>query len=251
VTTDQTTTALAGPGFLEPGGPTSVPELTGHRIGKAAPITGAWLDCGCADGGYSRALVDAGADRVVGVDVLADRIAAAQAGDSRSGRVTFVTQTDDSLPLEDGSVDGVLLNEVLEHVADERRTLAEIERVLRPGGRLILFSPNRLFPAEGHGLRFGPDSAIGMPVPLVPWLPSRLTARFMTARNYWPVQLRRLVEGAGLKIEAFGTVFPQFATYSMLPDGVARRYRKAVPALERTPGVRWFGVSVYLNARKP
>ena len=42
------------------------------------------------------------------------------------------------------------MNEMFEHVADERWALAEILRVLKPGGILVLISPNRWFPIEGH-----------------------------------------------------------------------------------------------------
>ncbi len=46
------------------------------------------------------------------------------------------------LPLEDGSVDCVLFLEVIEHLKEPERGLAEIHRVLKPGGRLILVFPN-------------------------------------------------------------------------------------------------------------
>ncbi|MDX6690064.1 MAG: hypothetical protein QOG15_1521 [Solirubrobacteraceae bacterium] len=243
--------ARGAPGHPDPGGPTAVSAMLDHRLAKMAPIRGAWLDCGCADGGYCVALLDAGADRVAGVDPEAGRIAAAGERDSRDGRLSFHTLTDERLPFADASFDGVLLNEVLEHVENERATLAEIARVLRPGGRLVLYSPNRFFPAEGHGLRLSARVTLGFPVPLVPWLPERLTARFMRARNYWPSQLQRLVEESGLEVKRLGTAFPQFAMYSLLPERVIAAYRTFVPIFERMPVLRWFGVSVFIEARRP
>jgi SAM-dependent methyltransferase len=237
-------------GFPAPGGSTAEQPLVDHRLEKIAPITGRWLDYGCADGGYAAGLLGAGAERVTGVDVVAERIAQAGERDSRGGRLEFLCVQDDTLPFEDATFDGVLINEVLEHVADEERTLSEVARVLRPNGRLVLYSPNRFFPVEGHGLRFSETIAIRKPVPLVPWLPARLTARFMQAHNYWPWQLQRLVHDAGFEICSLGTVFPQFALYLALPEGVGSAYRRRIATVERTPLIRWFGVSVFIDARK-
>jgi SAM-dependent methyltransferase len=242
---------LLDPGFRSPGGSTAERPLVEHRLGRVAPITGRWLDYGCADGGYTVGLLDAGAERVTGVDVVAERIARANERDEHGGRLEFLCVVGDTLPFEAASFDGVLVNEVLEHVADERRTLSEIARVLQPGGRLVLYGPNRLFPAEGHGLRFSAARAIGVPVPLVPWLPTRLTARFMQARNYWPWQLRRLVESAGLEVCSMGSAFPQFALYLESPGRVLDSYRRRISSIERAPLIRWFGVSVFIEARKP
>ena len=51
-----------------------------------------------------------------------------------------------------GVFDLVLSNEVIEHVVDDRQALAESARVMRPGGRLALFCPNRGYPFETHGI---------------------------------------------------------------------------------------------------
>ena len=56
-----------------------------------------------------------------------------------SGTVTEASVTD--LPFGDGSFDGAVLGEVLEHVEDDRGALAELARVLRPGGVLALSVP--------------------------------------------------------------------------------------------------------------
>src|SRR4051812_45501937 len=75
---------------------------------------------------------------------------------------SFFTIFGHQLRFEDQSFDGVLLNEVLEHIADEAASSSEIRRVLRPYGFLAAISPNRWFPFEGHGMRlFGHD--LGFP----------------------------------------------------------------------------------------
>jgi SAM-dependent methyltransferase len=236
---------------LHPGESTAVPSNVTYRLGKLQQrgvVAGRWLDCGCADGGYAIGLADRGASHVTGVDPMEDRIAVA------SGRTTgrpleFLVHEAENLPFPDASFDGVLLNEVLEHVADERQTLSEIHRVLKPGGYLALFSPNRWFPFEGHGLLIR-GRAIRFPVPWIPWLPESLTRRYLVARNYWPGDLRRLVTDIGFVVEHHGSVFPVLEVYPWLPPWAIRGFRALVPAFERIPFIRRFGVSNFVLARR-
>jgi SAM-dependent methyltransferase len=88
------------------------------------PPGGRVLDYGCADVPYRRFFP---------ADL--DYVAADLPGNPDA---TLALRDDGSVPLEDGSVDAVLSTQVLEHVADPRLYLAECNRVLRPGGRLLL-----------------------------------------------------------------------------------------------------------------
>ena len=241
------------PRYLEPGASTAVESNVSYRLSKLRErgvLHGAWLDCGCSSGGYTTALARRGADEVIGVDLEADRITRAQANRPPDlMNVSFSCASSEELPFHDERFDGVLLNEVLEHVGDERATLAEIRRVLRPGGVLAVMSPNRYFPFEGHGMRLGGRS-INVPIPFLPWLPSALAMRCMRARNYWPAELRDLVRRAGFEILTTESVFPVFEVYPWLPKPVVRRYREAVPRLETLPLVRRFGVSTFVLGRR-
>lgn len=236
---------------LHPGGSTAAPTNVAYRLDKLmrlGVIAGRWLDCGCADGGYSVALLDRGASHVTGIDQLEDRIAVAR--QRAEGRpLEFHVHEAENLPFSDASFDGVLLNEVLEHVADERKTLGELHRVLRPGGHLALFSPNRWFPFEGHGLRLR-GRAIEFPAPWIPWLPESLTGPYLVARNYWPRELRQLVLDAGFTIEHQSSAFPVLEQYPWLPSRAIRGFRAAVPALETMPLIRHFGVSTFILGRR-
>ncbi|ACL61619.1 class I SAM-dependent methyltransferase [Methylobacterium nodulans] len=240
------------PAYLHPGGSTAVGSNVEYRLGKlkeTGVLKGVWLDYGCADGGYTAALTRYGAEKAVGVDPDRDRIEMAKAKGA-SDTVSFAWYDGQELPFEAESFNGVFLNEVLEHVLDEPATLAEIRRVLRPGGHLAVMSPNRWFPFEGHGMRvMGRD--LGFPIPFLPWLPSRLAMRFMSARNYWPYELRNVVARSGLEIVSVSYVLPVFEVYPWLPQGLIRLYRRLMPVIERAPGLRKFGVSTFVLARRP
>ena len=241
------------PGQIDRGIATAVGRNVSYRIEKVAshlPISGTWLDCGCADGGYTNALVDAGAERVVGTDVEEARIAKARLRWAGNPALTFEVAAAEQLPFADGSFDGVFLNEVLEHVHDEARSLAEIRRVLRPNGALAVLVPNRYFPFEGHGLRVG-MRRLDVPVPILPWLPGRISRHFMRARNYWPSEARSLVELQGFEVIGQESVFPVFEVFAWLPRGAVRWYVRNLPRIERIPFVRRFGVSTLVAARKP
>ncbi len=224
----------------------------GHRVGKLAAlgiVHGRWLDVGCASGHYTIALGEAGADSVVGIDIAEERLAEARRRWANTDDVTFHVQDIEDSTFSDASFDGILLNEVLEHVPSEERALAEMWRLLVDGGHLCVFSPNRWFPFEGHRLLVG-SRELRPPVPVVPWLPRRATQRYMVARNYWPRELRRLVTDAGFETVYLGSAFPRFGIYKWLPESLIPAWRAAIPTLETLPLICRFGVSTLVVARK-
>jgi SAM-dependent methyltransferase len=240
------------PRFCEPGHSTAVGRVLDYRLEKLQSrglISGDWLDLGCADGLYTIALAERGASTATGIDPIPEVVERADAR-PHPANVAFRLAQGERLPFEAETFDGVLLNEVLEHVADEEVTLREVARVLRGGGRLALFSPNRWFPFEGHGARLSERrSLIGRPVPLMPWFPARLTRRFATARNYWPGQLRRLVTDAGLTVVESSWALAQFEQYPWLPERLRERYWRNVESIERSPAARLLAVSTFIIAR--
>ena len=98
------------------------------------------LDAGCAKGRFVRALSDMGA-RAVGTDPVWGFIRAAS---QNVPHRPFVVSTVTRLPFADGTYYGVLCVEVLEHVPDLDAALAELARVLKPGGRAIIIDKNLL-----------------------------------------------------------------------------------------------------------
>ena len=96
------------------------------------------LDLGCGAGDFLSLLRRVGAEPV-GVE-LSER-ALERARLREPSAETHLLSPDDSIPLAHGSIDLVWCSEVIEHVADVGGLLAEVRRVLRPGGRLLLTTP--------------------------------------------------------------------------------------------------------------
>lgn len=97
------------------------------------------LDAGCRDGTLMRHFLDG--NRVVGCDID-DR--ALQLCRAAHGVPVVNADLMHGLPFRDEAFDGAVLGEVLEHVVDPRFVLAEIQRVLRPGGTFVGSVPNAL-----------------------------------------------------------------------------------------------------------
>jgi len=94
------------------------------------------LDLGCRDGALTRVYADG--NEIVGVDADRDALAAA----AKLGIETHWADLDQPLAFPDSSFDVVVAGELLEHLRDPKRTVAEIRRVLRPGGTFVASVPN-------------------------------------------------------------------------------------------------------------
>jgi len=100
------------------------------------------LDYGCGYGGKAIAYA-AQAQHVSGIEPVERHIAGARAFALAAGcgNVDFQVCGEHVIPYEDGSFDVVLSHDVLEHVDDPSRSMREIHRVLRPGGKAYLIFP--------------------------------------------------------------------------------------------------------------
>jgi SAM-dependent methyltransferase len=96
------------------------------------------------------------------------------------------------LPYRSDTFDTLLSHEVLEHVADDRLAAHEMVRVLKPGGRIVIFAPNRWYPFETHGHYWRGQYYFGN-TPLINYLPNVLRNRLAPhVRAYTSRGLRRL-----------------------------------------------------------
>ena len=103
------------------------------------------LDVGCNVGDSLRWAHQRGITVLRGLDINAGAVAVARERLAPLGDVDVRHGSADALPFADASVDLVLCLEVLEHIPAELRpgAIAEMRRVLRPGGRLLLTTPHR------------------------------------------------------------------------------------------------------------
>ena len=99
------------------------------------------LDAGCGGGFLSNALAARGFS-VTGVDLAKDSLAVARRHDP-TGSVRYVEGSVYELPFENASFDVVTAMDLLEHVEDPARAVAEFARVLKPGGLLFFHTFNR------------------------------------------------------------------------------------------------------------
>lgn len=108
-----------------------------------------FLDLGCGEGRHLHAAYFAAPVLAVGVDLKFEDVARTRAGlaeigalEAEGGRAAGLAVGNAlALPFPDGAFDKIVCSEVLEHIPDYRAALAEIHRVLRPGGLLAVSVP--------------------------------------------------------------------------------------------------------------
>jgi SAM-dependent methyltransferase len=201
-------------------------------------LQGRVLDDGCGVGEYLARLATT-ARAAHGAEI--DRPRAVQAL-ARSRPATVVCAAGEHLPYASAAFDLVLSHEVLEHVADDRAALAEITRVIVPGGRLVLFVPNRGYPFETHGVFWRGRYTFGN-IPLVNYLPRRWRDRLAPhVRVYTAGDLGRLLSGLPVAVVERRIVFGAYDNLIARWPRFGRALRAALQAMERTP-LRGLGLS--------
>jgi SAM-dependent methyltransferase len=156
-------------------------ELT-RTLELAPPL--AVLDVGSGIGGPARYLAQTYGCDVTGIDLTPAFVALASDLTARTGladRVRFVEGSALALPFEDGRFDLATMNHVGMNIADKARVFAEARRVLRPGGRFVVFDLMRA--AEGE-----------LPMPM-PWADTAATS-FVEP----PARYRALLGAAGFTV---------------------------------------------------
>ncbi len=198
---------------------------------------------GCGIGAYVRALRRY-TPHVVGLDIDAKVLHVA------GQTLPHLCQAaGEALPFPDNIFDTVLSHEVIEHVNDDRQTVAEMIRVLKPGGRAVIFCPNRFYPFETHGHFWRGQYHFGN-TPFINYLPDPLRNKLAPhVRAYTPWGLRRLFRDLPVRIVYHTQIYPGYDNIIARWPRIGRGIRAVTYALERTP-LRILGLSHFLVVEK-
>ncbi|MCA1726432.1 MAG: class I SAM-dependent methyltransferase [Actinobacteria bacterium] len=211
-------------------------------IRRFAPLDGArFLDVGCGIGTYVKRVRELAA-LSAGIDISEKRL-------RQSTVPNLVAAVSERLPFADASFDVILLNEVIEHVRDDRETLAECLRVVRPGGHVVIYAPNRLYPFETHGIYMGKRYRFGN-IPLVNYLPNVLRDRLVPhAKAYTEGDIRKLVAGLPARTIVHTYVYPGFDNIVARNPRMGLWLRRVLYRAEQNPARR-FGLSHFVVLRR-
>ncbi len=220
-----------------------------HALGRDSLAGLRALDVGCSAGFIADELARDGAS-TTGVDI--DEPGLATARKRFGAHVDFRLARGEELPLPDGSVDVAVLNHIYEHVVDPEAVLADIHRVLAPGGVLYLGLGHRFQLIEPH-----------YRLPFLSWLPRGLADLYLRAsgrgesyyeRYYSPRGLRRLVAA----YDVWDYTLPvladpeAFAGHDVVPGWVSHLPRAALAAaLPVVPTYVWVGFKGHATPAGP
>ena len=123
---------------------------------------------------------------------------------------------------------------MLEHVQDDQLAIREMVRVLKPGGRIVLFCPNRGYPFAPHGIYWKGNYRFGN-IPLVNWLPRKWRDKLAPhVEIYTRKDLRKLFKGLPVKFITQRTVFGGYDNIIQRHPRLGKALRNFLYALEKT-----------------
>jgi ubiquinone/menaquinone biosynthesis C-methylase UbiE len=201
----------------------------------STPDKGLWLDLGCGTGWIHEVLRMKGyRRRLVGVDIAFGMLRFAKRKHMRA-----VLGDAEHLPFEDNQFDGVLAKGVLHHLPDMKAAVAEIARVLRPGGSAVLADPN-LSPLRA--LRFALKNRAMHFSPLHRALHPRDYARQIAP-------FLNIVDVSYFGLLAYPAAFPDILPFRVSEKQIKRLIR-IDQTLAKTPLLNRFCWAFKLTARK-
>ena len=204
---------------------------------------GTCFENGCGVGMYVKHLTPL-AGRVIGLEY--DQ---GQAVEALTQGNQILRGAGEHLPFDDDQFDVILSHEVIEHVQDDRLAIQEMVRTLKPGGRIVLFCPNRWYPVETHGIYWRGQYKFGNK-PLVNYLPRAIRDKLAPHVNvYTQRDLHHLFKGLPVQFIEKTIVFGAYDNLIYRFGGAAKFIRGILQFLEKTP-LRVFGLSHFWVVEK-
>ncbi|MCU0512741.1 MAG: class I SAM-dependent methyltransferase [Anaerolineae bacterium] len=181
---------------------------------------------------------------VTGMDIEPERVRQAQ-----TRAPLALVGAAEALPYPANYFDTLLSHEVIEHVQDDRQSAREMVRVLKPGGRLVLFCPNRWYPFETHGHYWRGVYHFGN-TPFINYLPDALRNRLAPhVRAYTRRRLLRLFDDLPVRLVHYRRIYAAYDNWIARLGAPARVARDWLHRLEQTPLDTW-GMSHLLVLEK-
>lgn len=178
---------------------------------------------------YVEQLANLGAD-VTGLEYEFER-----AADALSRASKIINAAGEFLPLPASTFDLILSHEVLEHVQDDAQAVREMVRVLKPGGRIVLFVPNRGYPFETHGVYWRGRYRFGN-ILFINYLPRAWRDRLAPhVRVYSRRNLSRLFDDLPVRFVERAIIFGAYDNLIARFGAIGKVLRTALQFLEKTP----------------
>ncbi|MFN8373540.1 MAG: class I SAM-dependent methyltransferase [Anaerolineae bacterium] len=185
---------------------------------------------GCGVGMYASQIRRRFTLHVEAFDIELERVE-----DTRAEVPTAVVAAAEAVPYPDNTFDTILSHEVLEHVNNDRMAAREMVRVLKPGGRIVIFAPNRWYPFETHGHYWQGEYHFGN-TPLINYLPDAIRDKLAPhVRAYTGHGLRGLFAGEPVKIVCHTRIYGGYDNIIARLGTSGRFIRNTLYAFENTP----------------
>ncbi len=216
-----------------------------NMIVKAAGerVKGMILENGCGVGMYVEHISPFGGT-VIGLEYDFDRTIE---GRTRSPHI--LNAAGENLPILSSTFDLILSHEVIEHVQDDRAAIREMIRVLKPGGRIVLFCPNRGYPVETHGIYWNGNYHFGNKL-FVNYLPRKLRDKLAPhVRVYSKRDLLKLFDDLPVNFIEQTVIFGAYDNIIARFGILGRLLRAVLQFLEKTP-LKILGISHFWVVEK-
>jgi SAM-dependent methyltransferase len=153
------------------------------------------------------------------------------------------------VPYGANTFDTILSHEVLEHVENDRVAVKEMVRTLKPGGRIVIFAPNRWYPFETHGHYWRGEYHFGN-TPLINYLPNMWRNQLAPhVKAYTRRGLRHLFHRLPIRVVTHRRIYGGYDNIIARLGGMGRVVRNSLYAFEGTP-LDIFGLSHLLVVEK-